>query len=151
MRTASGLAHKAKQRPRQADLRRAVSSAYYAMFHALCELSADNFIGTPHVDRCERAWKQTYRAMNHRDANKACIKCENPRYGFPSEITSFARYFKTMQELRHSADYDPITKFHKADVQAQISSCKAAIKDLNQLNGRHKSAFAAIMLFKTRD
>ena len=33
-------------RPRQEPIKRAVSSAYYAMFHALCRSNADTMAGT---------------------------------------------------------------------------------------------------------
>jgi len=34
--------------PRQADLRRAISSAYYAVFHAIMAEAADDFVGSTH-------------------------------------------------------------------------------------------------------
>ena len=34
-------------RPRQADLKRAISNAYYAMFHALCHSNATALWGNP--------------------------------------------------------------------------------------------------------
>jgi len=36
----------ATQKPRQSDLERALSTAYYAMFHAMCRNCADCLIGT---------------------------------------------------------------------------------------------------------
>ncbi len=150
MQTASTLVRRTKKRPRQADLRRAVSTAYYAMFHALCEVCADNFIGTDSPERCERAWRQTYRAINHRFAQTACQKCVDPNYAFPLGIVNFASYFRTMQETRHSADYDPTANFNKADVEAKIYSAQRAIDDLSAVDRRHKGAFAAMMLFKQR-
>lgn len=38
-------------RPRQADLRRAISAAYYALFHALCRCCADTLAGATLADR----------------------------------------------------------------------------------------------------
>jgi uncharacterized protein (UPF0332 family) len=32
-------------RPRQVDIRRAISSAYYAIFHAIITAAADQFVG----------------------------------------------------------------------------------------------------------
>lgn len=120
------------------------------MFHALCETCADSFIGVPHADRCERAWRQTYRAINHGFAKSACQKCVSPTYSFPQEIQDFASMFSTMQELRHSADYDPSVRFTKAQAISSITSAKRAIADLTRAGSRHKSAFAAIMLFQQR-
>ena len=58
---------------RQAYLKRAMSTAYYAMFHTLCKNSADSLvgpIGTP--DRSRRAWNQAYRAVEYGNAKKQC-------------------------------------------------------------------------------
>lgn len=120
------------------------------MFHALCETCADAFIGVPHQDRCERAWRQTYRAINHGFAKNACVKCVSPHYNFPQEIQDFAALFMSMQELRHKADYDPFASFTKADTITAISSAKSAIEDLNKAGARHKAAFAVIMLLGDR-
>ena len=43
-------------RPRQMDLRRAVSSAYYAMFHALCRSNAETLIGTAPAMQATEPW-----------------------------------------------------------------------------------------------
>jgi uncharacterized protein (UPF0332 family) len=131
-------------------LRRAVSAAYYAMFHSLCEISADAFMGTPSKDRCERAWRQTYRAINHGLAKTACSKCVDAKYSFPTEITDFATLFVTMQEMRHKADYDPFERFTKVQTISLIASAKQAIGDLQSAGPRHRAAFAAMLLFKER-
>lgn len=137
-------------RPRQVDLRRAMSSAYYAMFHALCKTVADAFIGAPSPDRCERAWLQTYRSVNHGFAKSACDRCSSSNYNFPQEIRDFASLFRTLQELRHEADYNPSVEFNKPDVISQIASADQAIRDLQNVGSRHKGAFAAMMLFTLR-
>ena len=54
-----------KGQPRQSDLKRAQSTAYYAMFHALCRNCADSFIGRPGSLRSQPAWRQAYRAVEH--------------------------------------------------------------------------------------
>lgn len=120
------------------------------MFHALCETCADSFIGVPHADRCERAWRQTYRAINHGFAKGACQRCVSPNYDFPQGIQDFASMFMTMQEMRHSADYDPFLRLTKSQALSAITSARRAIEDLKSSGSRHKAAFAAIMLFEVR-
>ena len=48
----------------QASLRRAISTAYYAVFHSLARIAADLIVGT---DRNE-AWHQAHRALEHGSA-----------------------------------------------------------------------------------
>jgi len=120
------------------------------MFHALCETCADSFIGVSHPDRCERAWRQTYRAVNHGFAKKACSQCVSENYDFPQEIKDFSALFMSLQVLRHQADYDPFANFRKSDVKTYISSAKSAISDLSRVSPRQKAAFAAIMMLGKR-
>jgi hypothetical protein len=54
--TASGV-------PRQADLRRAISTAYYGLFHAVCAAAADEFVGTG--QRTSGRYSLVYRRVEH--------------------------------------------------------------------------------------
>lgn len=136
------------KRPSQANLRRATSSAYYAMFHALCEVCANAFLGGKTPERCERAWVQTYRAVDHGKALKACELCVKAEYHFPQQIRDFASYFVTMQSLRHKADYDPVTEFNRRQTATYVEGASNAIAALENAPQKHKKAFAAFVLLK---
>jgi len=155
---AKSLAGAARSRPKQAELRRAVSTAYYALFHALCETSANAFIGTKSPNRADRAWEQTYRALQHKAASEACKRCSSGTgkggnaYRFPAKIEYFARTFFVAQVERHRADYAPAkTLYSRADVFALINAAEAAIQSLQSAPRKHKAAFAALCLFPERD
>ena len=60
----SGASH-----PTQTDLRRAVSTAYYALFHCLAAAAADLLTGNGSRGP---EWHQVYRALEHGKARKAC-------------------------------------------------------------------------------
>ena len=66
--TARGLTELSPRRPSQANLRRALSTAYYAVFHCLAATVADALMGKGRSD----AWHQTYRALEHGSARRAC-------------------------------------------------------------------------------
>ena len=84
-------------RPRQADLRRAVSAAYYALFYALAACAADTLIGPNPANRIEPLWLQTYRTLEHGYARE---RCRGAMMGlFPLEIREFAQQFVDMQRL----------------------------------------------------
>ncbi len=136
----------------QIDMRRSVSSAYYAMFHALCENAADCLIGGSSPDRCERAWVQTYRAPAHNFAKKACERCtvKSNGYNFPTEIEDFAAYFVQMYEARMRADYNPTARFARPEVLSMIEGAKKAIATFQSTEKKHKCAFAALVLFQER-
>ena len=66
--TARGLTELSPRRPTQANLRRAVSTAYYAVFHSLTGAIADLLMGKARNE----AWHQVYRALEYASARNAC-------------------------------------------------------------------------------
>ena len=115
--TARRLARASPKKPRQADLKRAISTAYYALFHAMARESADLLVGVGQ-NRADKAWAQVYRALEHGFAKKACGQVR--ALGFPPTICSCADAYVTLQEARHDADYDPIHRVLRADALAVI-------------------------------
>ena len=99
--TACRLTESAPAQPTQADLRRAVSTAYYALFHCLAAAAADLPTGARPVSP---EWHQVYRALEHGKARSACRQQAAMRT-FPKEIRSFAEAFDALQKARQQADY----------------------------------------------
>ena len=149
---ASGRVGAQRGRPRQAELRRAISTAYYAMFHALANDCADLLVGGRLSTRTRKAWGQTYRALDHRQVRKQCTERRPKRVliRFPQGVQDFAIQFVRMQDLRHLADYDPIVRFARAEVSILIEQTKAAITQLKQADRSDRRAFAAFVLFDLR-
>lgn len=138
-----------KGKPRQSDLKRALSTAYYAMFHALCRNCADSFIGIAKTSRSQPAWRQVYRAVEHGFAKNQC-KNRSVMERFPPEIQDFANQFVLLQERRHQADYDPFIKFTRHDVLTSIDAAVVAIGKLQASRIKDKKAFAAWTVMKNR-
>ena len=96
----------------QARLRRAVSTAYYALFHCLAASAADLFIGPER----NSAWHRTYRALEHGRARSECRQVQTMSE-FPMEIRDFAEAFVALQKARQEADYALDTPaFQQSDV-----------------------------------
>jgi len=133
---ARSLATLDKGKPKQANLRRAVSSAYYAVFHLLVAEGAAT-IGS-RLDAAGRA--KVSRAFGHADMKEVCrayakavsdvgFKPEiAPLLTFPVEdgIREVSQVFVELQEARHSADYDVASKWTRLDVLALITSVEDA-------------------------
>jgi hypothetical protein len=145
--TARLLARPDRKKPRQADLRRSVSTAYYAVFHALARECADQFIGTSST-RSDRAWSHVYRALDHGFAKRACQQARG--MGFPRDIVNFAELFILLQEERHRADYDPDIRYSRPETLAVISNIEKAISAFYKVPRRDRAAFAAQVLLKRR-
>ena len=51
--------------PSEADLRRAISTAYYAVFHTLAASNAELIAGQPQSSVSAYAWERVYRRLDH--------------------------------------------------------------------------------------
>lgn len=112
--------------PGPAHRRRSVSTAYYALFHALLRRAADEFAGPDRRDAAH--YTLLYRAFTHSRMKQVCEEIDKPnlRAGYREKLkrTSVSvpiRYLATafveLQEARHQADYDPQAAMSDADAQ----------------------------------
>lgn len=145
--TALRLVEASPGKPRQADLKRSVSTAYYALFHALARDIADRLVGTG-ANKSKPAWTQAYRALDHGPAKKACDEVK--KLNFPSSIRSCAMTFIDLQMARHAADYDPEFRVSRATARSLIELAKRAIADLREASPKDRTAFAIMLVFKKR-
>ena len=94
--------------PTSEHIRRAISCAYYAEFHALAATNADILIGTPRDTISSAAWTRVYRGLDHGIAQR---ELQRHRQEFSRATQEFTDTFGGLQKLRHSADYDPNVTF----------------------------------------
>ncbi len=133
----------------QVDLKRSLSTTYFAMFHALCWNCADSLVGSSEVERSEPAWDQAYRAVEHGFAkkqfrNKAIMK------QFPETIQDFGIKFVDLQDKRHLADYDPGYIISVSEVLTEINIVEDLVNKLTNLTPKHRTAFAVWTVMKKR-
>ena len=134
--------------PRQTNLRRAVSTTYYALFHCLANNCADMLVGADASNRDEPAWEQTYRALQHGTAARRCDSQGIAR--FPGEIKFLAAKFVDMKTKRESADYAAESDLTPAEVIADINDSEAAISRFRQATARDRRGFAVYVLLPWR-
>ena len=158
MRIAKGLSagqlrSSRRGRPNQEELRRAVSTAYYALFSALARSAADIFVGRSAAARKSQVWVQTYRSLNHRQAKAQCdkiVKGQNSP-AFDQRIVAFAEAFVNMQTQRHEADYNPAATFYRTDVQTRIGAAEQALAGLTSCPISERRNFAAFVMHRGRE
>lgn len=136
-------------KPTQSNLRRAHSTAYYALFHCLARDCADTLLGGDGAKRSRHAWRQTYRALDHGRAKDACSN-HSVLKEFPKSIEDFANLFCSMQMKRHEADYDPDISLFKSDVETDVALVRQAITNFKCEPMKDRRAFCVHILFKTR-
>ena len=119
---AEHLANLEGNRPKQASLRRATSSAYYALFHLLVKDAIGRLCPRnppelgPRIGRSfvHGEMKQVCRSIM--DGKPSQALAELARQGFASDLVFVARTFVLLQEARHSADYDNSRAWSRFDV-----------------------------------
>ncbi|MCY4652846.1 MAG: hypothetical protein OXC95_06735 [Dehalococcoidia bacterium] len=138
-------------RPRQVNLRRAISTAYYVLFHALANCCADMLAGSTRASRSQHAWRQTYRALEHRFAKNQCVN-QSVMSRFLPDIQGFGEVFATMQGLRHVADYDPYLdrSYTRAGALQRIEESEQAIHEFESAAAGDRRALAIYALLRLR-
>lgn len=136
-------------RPRQADLRRAISAAYYALFHALCRCCADALAGTTPASRRRPGWLLVYRSLEHTTA-RSRLANQSEMTAFPPEIRYFGIRFAHLQRQRHWADYNPAQDFSRSNVLQLITQAEQAIGRLEQCASADRRDLSLYILFRPR-
>ena len=127
-----------------AELRRAVSAAYYALFHALAHCCANRLAGS---GRAEASWIQTYRALEHGHARNQCND-QSAMSVFPAGIQDFGKIFVLMQRQRQQADYSASATFARERVMQLITETEVAITALETARSAERRAFALHVLLR---
>lgn len=143
------LARVDSARPKAANLRRAVSAAYYGLFHHLIDSAGRLLAGTQSTD-----WPlvaMATRAFNHADMRAACRAFPNPQppeifrplwaqYGVPGnvDLSLAARSFIRLQELRHAADYDLSRTWLRSQAVTTIDLAREAIAAWERLRQQQR-------------
>ena len=143
--------------PRQVDLRRAISSAYYAVFHATLAAVADAFVGR--TNRASEQYALVYRSVSHERFKRTCGQVQGPLppelrnlapSGFSTDLRRFALAGLTLQEARHTADYDPRPRFRTSNALAQIDLAKVALRHWLNASTEQRTVFLMLLAFEPR-
>ena len=136
-------------RPQQTYLRKAISAAYYAMFHALANSNADTMIGSSAALRNAPEWTWAQRALNHGAAKTQMIK-KSEMAAFHPAIRDFSNTFVALQIQRNEADYNPAATFRRSQTVQNIRRALTAITAFHSVPIRERRAFASYVLFGRR-
>lgn len=132
---------------RQENLKRAVSTAYYAMFHALCRSNADTLADGQISPISRLSWTRNYRALEHRQAKNRLLQIEQD---LPAPARQFTTAFALLQSRREAADYNPHRSFTRAEAATLLNSAENAIQEYMQMPRNERRAIASLMLMQER-
>jgi hypothetical protein len=137
------------------DLRRAISSAYYGLFHFTLTSLADEFVGV--TERATSRYVLVYRSIDHRTLREVCSEVQKPnppqRYapyfpsnGFGPNIQAFATVAVELQE----ADYNPQPRFRTSDAKLAIATARSAVRRFQRAHVERRKAFLTLLLCPPR-
>ena len=137
--------HKGRYFLRQIAMRRAVSSAYYALFHALCFICSSSLSRRALPDLRDGI----YRALDHGAAKRRLMDRETA--GVDPSLPAIAFAFQVLQEQRHLADYAPPSHvFRSGEVTTLIGHAREAIELLQSLGPEAQARLAVALLIARR-
>jgi len=149
------LAESGKGRPRSASLRRAVSTAYYAVFQALCATCADRLVGS------RQPWSvytPVYRAPDHYASVHAL---REPLLAAIPQLQRLGLLLRELQSAREWADYNPeprpnfgqgtnTSAFTRQEALRLIDSAVEAVGILDRLDQDARLKLAIRLVARTR-
>lgn len=162
---AEQLANVDTRKPKQANLRRAISAAYYALFHYLVHEACCLQIGTKHS---QAVYRQTLgRAFNHTVMKQCCMSFgggtlkESVRRALPTDIhgnyiiakaiQEIATLFCYLQDRRHVADYDLTARFTRFNVLTLIEQAKSVAEQFGSLPASDDKSFFLACLWAWKE
>jgi hypothetical protein len=137
-----------RERPESAAYRcRAVSSAYYAVFHALAEACAGTLL--PDVPVRENIYIRTYRALDHGPLRQAFGQLP---LRVNDQLRPIGDAVIELQSARHAADYRPLRPDAISENGARIlvEVARQTIDGISALVLADRRLLATCLLFKTR-
>src|SRR3972149_3173943 len=137
-----------KQKPRSdAFRRRAVSTAYYAVFHALAETCANSLL--PSMDHASDEYARVYRALDHGPLKAAFDK--GPLKDRPN-LRGIGALVVRLQSERHRGDYLPPLGdvFHRSKAEDLVDQARRAVAKIESLDEGDRLTLATCLLFRSR-
>ncbi len=148
------LARSERRRPKQATLRRAVSTAYYGLFHFLIEESTALLCG---AGRGDTAFRQlAARAFVHGKMRSACAEFLKPNarqvhallqpfwtslaIANSPQAQLIAQAFIDLQDDRHAANYDLSVSFSRPIALSAVTRAEAAVTAWRHLKATNPEA-----------
>lgn len=126
---------------------RAVSSAYYAVFHRLAQLCASELAGLrPSKD----AYRHIYRSLDHGVAKTTFESFRSKNSDATEKMKTIASIFIDLQRRRHQADYDPFFYVNHPEMSLIQTDAETAIEVVDGLSNPERKLLAALLIGRTR-
>jgi hypothetical protein len=153
---ASLIAARGSGARRQIELRRAISAAYYSLFHHFAQHASDLVIGRR--QRNNPNYAIAYRSIQHSSLNHICEEAAKstlkPQFRLNPTMTTFdptirgwSQAFQRLYRDRQQADYNPIRKFYQPDAEIAVSSAREAVEQFDLAPRLERERLLTLALF----
>jgi uncharacterized protein (UPF0332 family) len=168
LKQARSLASQDPNRPKDASIRRAISIAYYSLFHFLLDEASGILVGASQNDKSLRHLLS--RCFVHSRMVSACTRIvglvKNPTSASPAytpfarsiqnqanDLQVVAKTFKDLQEHRHRADYDLREHYTRAQALKSIADVEDAMRAWKRIKNadRHVVQLVSVMLLHSEE
>ena len=139
------LANREQGTPKEASLRRAVSTAYYALFHLLIDEAVSNWAIVRQRSILARTFDHGRMKTVCQDHVKDFYKGGSLASGV--QLKNVAQTFDILQQSRHTADYDNSFSWHRTNAIGQIDLASAAFTDWRAIRTEEASQDFLLKLF----
>ena len=136
-----------QQPPSRAANHRAVSTAYYAAYGALCQSNASVLVPNMTDRASVDAWVRVYRGSSH---GHAAGNLQRHRVSLSSDGHRFAVALGDLYQARIKADYSPTSVFDRQTAELRLNQAEEAIEKLINLPHPERVAIATITLLRDR-
>lgn len=152
-------------RPSRAKINRAISTAYYALYHHLIDAAVARLVGRERTPAARELRRTLSRGFDHARMKKVAAwfapRTQVPKEimallgqtpasptGFvPSKLANVAHAFVELQEARHAADYDIEKRFTRTEARALVTRARAAIGDWSTVTrATHARLFLSLFI-----
>ena len=126
---------------------RAISTAYYAAYDALCQSNASALVLNVTDQAGADAWVRVYRGSSH---GHAVGNLRRHRVSLSSDGQDFAEVLASLYWDRIKADYNPRSIFDRRAAEHRLNQAEEAIEKLVNLPQPERVAIATITILRDR-
>ena len=139
------LATQDSKKPKQAKLRRSVSTCYYAFFHFLID-EATKLMLPGRNQTLRDCLARAFKHKDMRDFAKGIADSSPPRkllsafnkQPLEQKLTEVASIFCELQQVRHEADYNRASRFSRREILALVDETEQRFTTWNELKAANK-------------
>jgi hypothetical protein len=138
--------------PKQASLRRAISAAYYALFHFLAAQAAARLVPSE-PPALAMAFRRT---LDHQTMKAACERLVKGQsdpvlksivsYPLEAALEEMVEAFKSLQEARQTADYNMLHIWTRLEALTLVDRARRATEAWSSLGGRSNTNVFLVLL-----